>query len=268
MVFLLLPCMAVAQEARDVHPILESKYAINVGLYYPSRSFRIGVDASIPTIGRDIDISEELNLETSESTGALEIGWRFGEKWILRGQYFTTGGDRSVVLGEDVQWGDYTFGAGTGVSGGIDVGVIRAFVGRTYRADDRQELGIGAGVHRIEIEAFLAGQAIINNEPPLFTERRVKTNGPLPNVGAWYIYALSPKWALATRLDWLSASIDRYDGMILNASAGLSYAFNEHFLVGLNYNYFEVDVTVNEDSWTGNVEQIIDGPFLYMGFHW
>ena len=257
-----------AEEAEDIHPLLTTDFSLNVGVFFPERTFKIGIDATVPGIEREIDISEQLNLSTSETTEAYEIGWRFSEHWLLRTQYFSVGGSRSATLNEDVQWGDYTFGAGTGVFGGIDVSVARLFIGRTYSRDERREFGFGAGVHRLDLEAHLAGQAIINNDPPLYTERRVSTNGPLPNLGAWYVYSFTPKWALSTRLDWLSASIDKYDGTIINASAGVVYAFNRHFAAGLSYNYFEVDVDINEDNWTGFVEQTIDGAFIYLSGYW
>lgn len=259
---------AIAQEADDVHPILTSKYSINIGVFFPERSFEIGVDGSVPSIERDIDISEQFKLSSSETTQAYEIGWRFGKKWSLRGQYFKVGGSRSAVLDEDVVWGDYTFGAGTGVAGGIDVSITRLFVGRRFSDRDEYEWGIGAGVHRLDLSAYIAGQAIINNEPPIYTERRASTHGPLPNLGAWYVYAFNDRWALTTRVDWLSASIDKYDGTIINASAGVNFALNEHFLIGAAYNYFEIDIEITDDPWKGYAESIIDGAFAYVSFHW
>ena len=257
-----------AQEADDRHPMLTSKYSISLGVFFPERSFEIGVDGSVPSIDRDIDISEQFQLSSSETTQAYEIGWRFTEKWMLRGQYFKVGGSRAAVLEEDVVWGDYTFGAGTGIAGGIDVSVARLFVGRRFSDHDHQEWGIGLGIHRLEISANIAGQAIINNEPPIFTERSASTRGPLPNLGGWYVYSFNSKWALQTRLDWLSASIDKYSGTIINAAAGITYAFNPHFLAGVNYNYFHIDVDIKDDPWRGYAESTIDGAFGYIAFHW
>ena len=257
-----------AEEVDERHPLLSSEYSINIGVFFPEREFEIGVDGSIPSIQRDFDISEQLNLSNSETTQAYEIGWRFKEKWMLRGQYFEVGGSRSAVLEDDVIWGDLTFGAGTGVRGGIDVSITRLFVGRRFSDDAHQEWGVGLGVHRLDLSANIAGQAIINDEPPIFAERTVSTHGPLPNLGAWYIYAFNSKWAFTTRLDWLSASIDKYSGTIINAAAGINYAFNRHFQVGANYNYFRLEVDVTDDPWRGFAESTIDGGFLYLSFHW
>lgn len=131
---------------------------VSLGVFFPERSFKIGVDATVPGIESNIDLSEEFNLKTSETTEAFEFGWRFGKKWLLRGQYFSVGGTRSATLDEDVEWGDYTFGTGTGVVGGIDVTISRFYFGYTFRRDNVHEFGIGGGLHRLDIDALFAAR--------------------------------------------------------------------------------------------------------------
>ncbi|MCK5326245.1 MAG: hypothetical protein KAJ57_09550, partial [Woeseiaceae bacterium] len=55
--WLAVPLLAVAQEPADIHPLLAAKYGLNVGIFFPERSFEIGVDASLPGIETQIDIS-------------------------------------------------------------------------------------------------------------------------------------------------------------------------------------------------------------------
>jgi len=266
--WLAVPLLAVAQEPADIHPLLAAKYGLNVGIFFPERSFEIGVDASLPGIETQIDISEQFKLKSSETTESVELGWRFGKKWLMRGQYFTVGGSRSATLDEDVVWGDYTFGAGSGISGGIDVTITRLYFGYTFGSADYHEFGIGGGLHRLDISAFIRGTAIINNNPPEVIERRVSTTGPLPNFGGWYTRSLSKNLAVNVRLDWLSANIDKYDGTIINAALGLNYAFSRHFGVGLAYNYFELDLGITDDNWKGYTESRIDGAFVYLSAYW
>ena len=259
---------ATAQDAWGAHPYLTDKYHVSLGVFFPERSFKIGVDASVPGLEAQIDVSKRFKLDTSDTTQAMELGWRFGKKWLLRGQHFSVDGSRSATLDEDVEWGDYTFGVGTGVVGGIDVTITRLYFGYTIRRDNVHEFGVGGGVHRLDISAFIRGQAIVNNKPPEFVERRVSTTGPLPNFGGWYLRSLSRRWALFARLDWLSADIDRYDGTIINASVGANLAITRHFGVGFAYNHFELDVGVKDDHWKGEVEQKIDGPYVHLSASW
>jgi hypothetical protein len=262
------PASGVAGDAWDVHPHLADKYNVGFGVFFPERSFSIGVDGSLPGISRDIDFSERVKLEDTETTEGLELGWRFGKKWLVRGQYFSVGGERSATLDEDVQWGDYTFGAGTGVTAGIDLSIARLFFGYTIRRDDVHEFGVGGGVHRLDIGAFISGQAIINNNPPASASLSASTTGPLPNIGGWYIRSLSRRWAMTARVDWLSANIDKYDGQIVNASLGVNFAMTRHFGIGLSYNYFEVDIGIKEKNWNGDAEISVNGPFAYLTASW
>jgi hypothetical protein len=73
---------------------------------------------------------------------------------------------------------------------------------------------------------------------------------------------------LNVRLDWLSASIDKYDGTIINAAAGVNFAATRHFGVGLSYNYFELDIGIKDSNWRGRSESRIDGPYLYLSASW
>jgi len=47
-------------------------------------------------------------------------------------------------------------------------------------------------------------------------------------------------------------------------SFGLNYKIFEHAALGLNYNYFELDVTVDKSDWRGNVETTYDGLYAYV----
>jgi hypothetical protein len=96
----------------------------------------------------------------------------------------------------------------------------------------------------------------------------VTTQGPVPNIGVWYKYSISENWALRGRLDWLSASIGKYDGQLTNASFGVNYQVARNFGIGLNYHNFKLDVTVDESDWRGRVITSYDGLYVYLSFFW
>ena len=48
----------------------------------------------------------------------------------------------------------------------------------------------------------------------------------------------------------------------------MTFAANEHFLLGLSYNYFHLDVDITDDPWRGYADSTIDGAFGYISFHW
>jgi len=114
----------------------------------------------------------------------------------------------------------------------------------------------------LEIGAFIRGNAFIDGTDAGFRDEAVSVNGPFPNIGAWYIHSLSNRWAANVRFDWLSASVDKYDGKLVNAAAGLTYAMSEHFGVGLSFNYFEIDLGINDESWRGRTRNCFHGAYV------
>lgn len=268
-IVLLAPVLANAQDDRDVHPFLSKRYFTTLGIFFPDRSFKFDVDGTAPsTTDEPVDFSERFQLGGTDVTGAFEIGWRFSENWLLRGQYFRVDDSASVALNDDIEWGDVVFNSGTRVTAGTEVSITRIFVGRILRQADTFEIGIGGGLHLLEIGAFIRGNAFIDGMDAGFRDEAVSVNGPFPNIGAWYVHSLSAKWALNVRLDWLSASVDKYDGKIVNAAAGLTYALSEHFGVGLSYNYFELDLRVNDESWRGRTRNQFHGAYLFLSSYW
>jgi len=257
-----------AEEQIDVHPYLNQEFFVDVGMYFPTREVMFRVDGSVAGPGDNIDFEEQLGLRKSDETFALNFGWRFGEKWQVEGQYFDSSGRRDWVLEEDVEWNDIIFNQGTSVGIGQDFSLLRVFFARRFESSENHEFGIGAGLHWLELSAFIEGNVIIGGGGNEFRRESVTAEFPLPNIGAWYIYSFSSKWALKTRLDWLSADVGDYDGTLINASIGLNYQMFQHFGVGLNYNFFDLDVGVDRPNWRGEVELKYEGPFAYMSFYW
>jgi hypothetical protein len=90
----------------------------------------------------------------------------------------------------------------------------------------------------------------------------------LPNIGAWYKYSISRRWALRARLDLLSANVGNYDGLMLNSAVGVNFKPFEHFGIGLNYNYFKLDVGIDKSDWRGDIETVYDGIYVYVSYYY
>lgn len=261
--------ISLPAEAQDgVHPYLTEKFLLDLGVYFPERRVEIGVDGPIHSVDGGIDFEESFGMKKSDEIFSLNFGWRFGEKWQLGAQYFAASAERSNVLQEDVEWNDITFGQGTGVAVGQEFELERLFFSREFRSSDKQEFGLGLGIHRLEIDAFIEGNAVINGAPAGFRRESVSATAPLPNIGAWYAYSFSPKWAFRARLDWLSAKVGEYDGTLINAAAGFNYQMFEHAGFGLNYNLFELELNVDKRGWNGSVKTSYSGLFAYVSFYW
>jgi len=267
LVFCLQP--ARADDQGGVHPYLTDKFSLDLGMFFPDRKVKLRVDGPAGSISDDIDFEGEFGLKQSDETFSLNLGWRFAEMWELQGQYFKSSGARGRVLDEDVEWKDIVFGAGTGVVAGQHFTLYRAFFARHFASSgEKYEFGIGLGLHWLEIGAFIEGNIILNGGGTAFRREAVEAKAPLPNIGAWYMYSVTPKLVLRGRFDWFSAAIGDYDGTLINAAAGANYQLFENFGIGLSYNLFNLDVGVKKSDWRGKIETSYAGLFAYVSFFW
>lgn len=249
-----------------MHPYLENGFSLDLGVFFPDRELDLRVNGALDGINDEIDFDERLRLKKADDTFSAQLSWRFRGNWSVIGQHFSSSSGRAAVLEEDIEWGDVVFGAGSFAAIGEDFSLTRVLIGRHFDTDKGHEFGIGAGIHWLHIGAFIEGQILINGTPSS-ARRAVSEEAPLPNVGVWYDYSISPRWAFRSRFDLLSADVGDYDGVLVNGAVGVNFQAFEHIGVGLNYNYFELDIGIDKSNWRGNIEAVYDGVYLYASFY-
>lgn len=260
---------ALAQTGNNIdHPALTRTFEFQLGAFFPNNGLELQANVENSNLDDLIDFNKVFGVDESDSTFALDFRWRFGEKWSVAGQYWGAKVTGERVLEEDISWRDLTLEAGSNAEAGVDTSVARVFFGREFMTGRNYEFGAGLGFHWMEIGAYVQGE-VRSNVGDITTERRdADVGAPLPNIGAWYIYAPTTKWSFQLRGDWLSASFDEYSGSLVNLGAMASYQFTDHVGLGLSYNYFEIDVDIDDDDWNGGAEISQHGPFVSLIFNW
>jgi len=257
-----------AEDQDDVHPYLSEKFFVDLGAYFPNREVQFRVNGTLDAPNDNIDFGREFELGDSDQIFSLNFGWRFGEKWELGTQYFDASNGGGAVLEEDVEWGDVVFEQGSNVSAGTDFSILRIFFGRNFESSERQRFGVGAGIHWLELGAFIEGNAIIAGGANMFRRESVSASAPLPNFGVWYMYSMSPKWAFKGRVDWLDVDVGEIGGSLLNISIGVNYQIFERVGVGLNYNSFDLDASVKKSNWRGGANITYEGLYADLSIYW
>ena len=263
--FILAPPFAAAQ---DLHPLMTSKYWVNVGLFAATRSFEAGAEGSIPGTKREIDFEGAFDVDDAPNLFMAEFGWQFSKNWGLGVQYFDTEREASAMLEETFEWEDDTYTAGIDIQAGTNISITRFFFSRHFWDGGPHSLRLGAGLHWLEIGAFVAGEATLNDFTTEFRKNSVSLSAPVPNLGAWYRYSPSDRWMLTARVDWLSASIDEYSGGIWNVSAGANYRLFKNLGAGINYQFFQLDGSIDGSNWSGSLKTTFRGPHIYINGFW
>lgn len=258
--FLIFQQILFSQVKNDKNPILVDKFRFNTGVYFPSEILTIGANGESPNI--DFDFNEAFKLDNNETTFFFNFFWRFSKKWILSTEYFSVSESQKAELEEDISWNEYTFKKGSYIEAGYGIKIYRIFVGRVISRGAKHEFAGGLGVHAMNINAFIKGEAFINEEDFEFKKSAVSSTIPLPNLALWYIYAPTAKLSLMGRLDWFGITVGEYSGSLWNIGPSINYQIFKNIGVGVGYRYFKATAKVDKPDWDGKFSMTYKGPLI------
>lgn len=254
--------------AETMHPQMDSTYWANLGIFFAARDFDASAQGGADGDDREIDFESAVGVKDEPELFVGEFGWQFGEKWGLAVQYFRSQRSGRATLEDSVEWQGVTYDIGVDIRAETEIGITRFVMSRQFRDKGPHSLQLAAGFHYLDLGASIAGEASINETETGFRKASASASAPVPNLGVWYRYSASPKWLLYARLDWLSAKVDDIGGQIWNVAAGANYSLNDHLGVGLTYQFFQLDGSVTETRWRGNLKTSFSGPNLYISGYW
>lgn len=253
---------AMPLQAESLHPRLDSRFNLSAGGYWPSIDTTLRVD-SPGGMGTSVDLEDDLNLGDRELMPFVSLDARLGERWRIEAEYFALARDATYAIEKDLTIGDVTFPAGAGVTTNFDSDIYRLSVGYSFLKRPAYEMGAALGVHVTSFDLGVRGTGGALSES-------ADTLAPLPTLGFYGRYALSPKWLLTGRADVFSLEYEEFSGSLLNLNAAVEYQLSRHFGLGLGYRYInlnlEADPTLTEGSsdWGGEFDYTFSGPTLYL----
>lgn len=238
-----------------VHPYLQDRWTIQLGVFYPDVSTTAELDNSALQRGTQVDFEDDLDLADRKALGSILASVRLGERWRIEAEYFALNRSGTRALSRTINWGNNTYTVGTVVSSSFDSDIYRLSGGYSFVKDDKSELGVALGLFATDFKASLSAPAIGSSASDALA--------PLPTIGAYGAYAFTPRWLMSGRVDYFSLSYDQYDGSLTNFQIALDYRFTRHFGVGGGYRYVRYNLETSKSSWRGEIDYKFSGPMLY-----
>jgi hypothetical protein len=245
--------------------VLNDRYWFEAQAYWPDVNTTVSVAGPNGIVGAKIDMESDLDLADRKTLPAFQAGARFGERWSLIGEYY--GLDRSgtvASIGRDITFDDVTYAAGASISSGFDTKVYRAAVGYAFLKRDKLELGASLGLHVTQFKVTLAGEGHVGNAAIQSEVRKRDALAPLPTLGLYGAYQITPRLLLGGRVDYLSLKVGDYDGRLTNTEARLSYRLFQNVGIGAAYRYVDYDLNIDKPHWQGELAYKFKGPALFL----
>lgn len=242
------------------HPLLNSDFMVTLGVYYPRSTTTAALAPSGGGTGVVVNFEDALDLERRSVVPNFGMTWRASERWRVDVQYFEVSRDATRTLTSEIEWGDYTFPVGSTTDSTFDFADLRVAAAYAFFRRPDKELGAGLGVHVSGIKGEIASSGIGAEQADI--------TAPLPVVNLYAMFALTDKWAMATRADWLSLEYGDYSGDVRNLETNFIYQPHRNIGVGLGLRSMLINVDMDKPEWRGLARVSFQGPtaFVLMSF--
>ena len=248
-------CGLAAGQERTSHPALSDRWTIQIGAYVPNVDTTAYINSTSGARGTSVSLEDDFNLTDRKSMPSILAGVRLGERWKIEAEYYSLHRSGARSISRTINWGDNVYAIGTTVSSEFNSDVYRLSGGYSFIKDGQRELGVALGLHVTDFETAVSAAGVGANSND--------TLAPLPTVGLYGAYAMTPKWLLSGRVDYFSLDYNEYGGSLINFTAGVDYRFSRHFGAGLAYRHVDYDVTVTRARFNGGIEYKFSGPVFY-----
>jgi hypothetical protein len=241
---------------------LDERFWLEGSGYFPGIETKINVSRTgFP--GTDIDAENDLGMDDTDTLPAIYGGWRFSPRWILTGEFYALDREASKTLSRTIEFDGSTYPVGVSLDSKIASNVYRATVGYSFIHNDRSELGASIGLHATDFDIALQGEAQIGPAVTQVVKRERTFLAPMPTLGVYGTYEITPRVVMNGRVDFLSLDVDEYGGGITNAQASVAYRFTRMFSAGLAYRYVAYDLQVEKTDYNADIDYNFSGPSIF-----
>ena len=243
----------------------QDRFWAGLEYFYPTISSTARVDANATTRpGSTISLEDELDLADRKGTPYLNLGMRLGEKWRIEFEYYELNREATAVIGRSIDFGDTTFPIGTQLTSRFDSTVYRLTGGWSFYKEQDAEAGLALGLHVTDFETQMSGVGTGVLGGTGFQREARDALAPLPTIGLYGTYAVSPQFLVRGRVDYLSLKYNDYDGSLVNWMVAVDWRFHKNVAVGIGYRYVDYELEADKSDFRGEVQYTFKGPTLFV----
>jgi hypothetical protein len=254
--FASLVCIALLPLTASAQPAGEERASIMLGAFITDRQSNTRLDSDSGE-GTDIDMEDDLGLESSTNVARLGGYVWLGERHRLDGAYFDLSRSAALPVQETIEFGDETFLINTVIETQSDLTIIKADYTFAVLARERGWFGITGGL-------YVAESTLSISQATLGRAETEDVTAPLPVFGFRGDYAINDRITLRGAMQLFAFEADDVDGRFSDFYVGADYGFGQRMAVGLAYNRVSMNLGAVEDrGLDARIDWGYDGLLLY-----
>lgn len=226
--------------------------------------------ASASVLGVVIRLEDDLGLESQVDTATVGGRYRFNENHQIAFSYADLDRSATRVLDKDIEFGDYVFKAGSGLSTEFGTSMFRVKWKYNVAEGDRLAAGFGLGLSTFAINLGLEGQIEVDdgNGGQLLRSAQEGSDfiAPVPLVGMWIDYAIMARLIVRASVEAVSFSVSGNSGRVLDSAFFLEYYFTRLFGLGFGLSSTDIEYGKDDENKFLRVDYRIDAFQTYLSF--
>lgn len=239
---------------------LRRSFEVRASVLSSSLETRVRHNGTSSAVADDVGFEDFLGASDRQSNLVGELYYRFGYYHRLEIGYLESLRKTQTILGNDLNFGDVSFPAGTDVTAGFDQRRLHVAYAYSLWRDNQKEFGFKAGItyNRLElaIEATDTGQ-----------RESVTVETPLPMVGVFAAVKTGRHWHLVGETSIFALDIDRYSGYSAHLRVAFDRMLADQVGIGIGYDIYGTRLETGEGDTYSLARTRNHGPRVYLSWY-
>lgn len=256
-------CLAAQGFAQDRKaPWFVERLKVTGGYFLPFQSTGVQVSES-EFLGTEVNLEDDLGFNDHIHSFNAGLQWRASARSRFDFSYNRLHRSATHQLQKTIRFGENVYQVNAETDAYFNADIFRLTYGYAILQGPRYEAGLMAGVHVIRTDM---GIALTSKEQGVDVKDDYDVTAPLPNVGIWGGYAITPRLAVNGDVSYMSLTVDDVHGDILTGNIQLTYNIAKGFSAALGYSGTRVQMDGERNGLLGDVDWRYHGPSLSVSY--
>lgn len=261
---LLLPSLLFAESTATSD---NDTFKVRLGGYFMAKNDTVLTATTPYLIGAKVNLQDDLGMEAQTRSFRLDGHYRFTDNHMVEFSYYNIRTGNSNTLETDLNWDGVTFKAGTTVDAHLNLNIYKLNYAYSFYHSDKVELAWAAGLHMMDTEMGIKGNAFVGNNNEEYANETVTFLAPLPVFGFRVNYAVTPRFQVNGTIDYFGISYYNYEGSLSDILITAEYQLFENWSTGIGVNMTSLYLEIDDDKTIYEVQQNLTGVLLYAGYN-
>ncbi|PMG29326.1 hypothetical protein BCU94_14220 [Shewanella sp. 10N.286.52.C2] len=242
------------------------EYKFTLGAFYANTDSTMLVKSARDTGNYYLlDFEDDLLLTEDQFLPFFEFRYHFKDRHNIYLDWKSLHRDAETPqLGFDIEipeFGDndqnYLIDGSATISTTLNIDILRLGYGYDIWQGEQYFVGASIGIHTMFVETIFEGNISLcegHSDPnslcdtTTFTPKVVDNaiTAPLPNIGLYGNYEFYPGWTFGAHVQYFAIKYDNFKGSLVDIRAGVQAKISDNWQLALAYNYYDVDVDIEQ----------------------